>query len=746
MKNRTVIIVLLTAALLLGFIFFFERDTMTTSERKERADRVFKAFKRDAVDAMTIRGTDGGEVSLERVKDTEAIGEEQWNIIAPTPLDADSAEVRSVLSAIDYLIVGRTVRGKEHRNDARYGLTSPRVTASFSIRGRTVSFGLGAQAADKSVYLAIDGEEDAFYAVEKEFLEAMDKSLSDLRSKKLVTSDLENATQVSVSSKQGATYSLQRTSGGPWQLDVQGTPILAAEDQVQALVQAVKDIKAASFVADGATGKALDEHGLPEETTAVIVHLDDGKTLSIRVGGPCEGADHQVRVAVAEHGIIICAEDDFIPILDRPVARLREMRPAVFLDGDVSSIALSVPDQALTMEKVEGVWQVPGEDGPELEQSAVTDLLGALRETTATDILPGKEALAGLKEPIATAILTLVEPDRPIELRFYKGKTRDMVRVQRGDEAALLIVPVGLYDQVRPNALAFRKRKIEIGEAEDVEKIAIKGGVSQILEKADGIWRLTDPVALEADGMAARALAEQLAEIQVDAFVAPRANSTHGFDQPHATVTARLIKEEPTREEQTEKIKDRTQSTDVILEIGGATGDNQRFARLKGEDPTVFTVGAKYIDAIAAPMVARDFIDIDDTDIINISLTAGEQSISLKQTGEAWSAENNAPFDETAFKRLLADLGGMKAIRSAAFGVDEAAFATETLVIKTWSKDHPDKDKPTTVIVGPRTENEKEDGYVARLADVAVTVVLPARIIDEAVSFIRKSAPQDAGL
>ena len=63
MGNRTTIVILAVAAALVGFIFFFERETMTTSEREERADRVFGEFRRDRVDGLKVRGTGGVTVA-----------------------------------------------------------------------------------------------------------------------------------------------------------------------------------------------------------------------------------------------------------------------------------------------------------------------------------------------------------------------------------------------------------------------------------------------------------------------------------------------------------------------------------------------------------------------------------------------------------------------------------------------------------------------------------------------------------
>ena len=62
-------------------------------------------------------------------------GLSQWEITSPGEHHADQGEVRSVLSAIDYLIAKRAIKDKEERDKPRFGLSSPRLTASFTVRG-----------------------------------------------------------------------------------------------------------------------------------------------------------------------------------------------------------------------------------------------------------------------------------------------------------------------------------------------------------------------------------------------------------------------------------------------------------------------------------------------------------------------------------------------------------------------------------------------------------------------------------
>ncbi len=736
MNNRTVIVILVIAAALVGFIFFFERDTMTTSERKDREDRVFTAFKQDLVETLTIRATGGGEVALERISTEDEGEEERWKTTAPRALDADISEVRAAVSAIDFLLVDRSVRGKENKDDARYGLGSPRLQASFTIRGEKTSFGIGADAQGEKVYLGIDGVDDVFYAVDGEFLKSMDKTLEDLRSKKLVAQEIADASGVELVKKEG-TERLRRKEDGTWQIETDGTWILAAEDQVSELVRAVGDLKAERFIADDVKEEALTEYGLSADATSITLQLPSEQKVTVRVGKGCPDKKHQLYFTALGTGTVICAKDDVVPVLMRPAKRLRETRVSVFRDEDISGIALSRAGESLRLEKGEEGWKLSGDDSFSVDQNAVAELLEALKETRASEIQVGDEAVSTLGESAAKIGLTLAGEEAEREIHLFSGQS-ELERARRGGEKATLSVPSGLIDKVRPEALAFRDRSIRNGDQFGVEALHVEGAVAQELEKIDGAWMVKAPVEVAADGMAVRKLAELLAEIKVVRYVAAKATAEHGLAKPFAKISARFADEKETKEG-----KDRTGSKEIVLELGAVAGDEGRFARLQGEDETVFVVGPEYEAAISAPLVARDLFQIDDADMVRLSLSSGGLERVFERTDETWSAKDGAAVDVDRLKRIITDFGSVKTVRAVAYGPAGQEFAAPTLVLSGSTQEQIDEDKPTVVKIGKKSVDQADDGYIARLEGLDISFILPGRIIDELIALTQHSDAQD---
>ena len=741
MRNRTVIAILTVATALLAFILFFERGTLTTSERQSRKNHVFVGFKRDLVDRLAVRGSTGQEVVLERSKGGEVDSVESWRITSPRDLDADSSEAQSIISAIDFLLRDRAVKGSNVVADPNYGLATPRLSGSFSIRGEVTSFKVGADAKGGKVYLAIDGVEDEVYAVESDFLETMDKGVDDLRSKDIADLEIHEAVRVEVTRENGG-LRLRRDPGGTWKVHDSGAWILAAEERVSELLGEVDGVRAERFVADNVPEGDLAKYGLGVPKRSIEVTVTGQEKVSLRVGDPCVGEDGQVHVTVLGSGTVACAEDDLLSTIDRPSSWLRETKIASFRRDEVDRISITRDGASLAMENGEDGWKIENQKEPALDGEAISELLNALNETRAEQIEIGKEAADRLGSPAAEVTLKLAEDAGEIRLGLFKGGSPGVEQVRRAGEDAVLNVPSGLIEKARPDPLAFRVREIEVGDKYDIEEIRIDGAAVQEMVKEDGVWKLVSPVSVEADGSAVRKLANLLAKIEVKRFVAAKAGPEHGFSEPFATVTARFVEEK----EEADK-KDRTGSKESILELGNEVRaqNGLRYARLKGGEEVVFAVGSEYEDAVAKPLVARDLLQVNVTDAKRLSFETGGQELVLSRQGDRWSRQGGGgSVDKDRLGRIVSDLEGLKAVGAVSFSSEEGWTKTPSATVRSWTESPPEKGEPEIFYVGPPSPNREEGGYLARKPGLGVTFVIPAHIVENLAEFVRTSLSEGA--
>ncbi len=724
MRNRTVYTILVIAGLLVGFIFLFERGSMTTSEKMARKGRVFTEFKEDAVTGLEIVRKGKGKVVIERDMLKQKMDEEQWNITSPQALRADAAAVRQILSALDFLLVDRAVQGEK---SAEFGLTDPRITASFTLNGKATTFRVGAEAKGEKVYLATDSAPGMVYVVSPDIVEALDKGVNDLRDRKMVAATLDGVSRIVLKRPQGKVELEQQEER--WRVKSADTWVLAAEDQARDLVNAVRDLEADEFIADGVKDAGLGKYGLDKPAVSIALTPKEGEPVTVALGKACPGEEKRWYARVAGTGTVACVLEDIATVTERPLLRFQETRPAVFDVDDVEKVTLSSGGRSLSLEKEEEKWTLASGDVA-LDSDAVDKMLRSLTETRATAVSVGDEAVSTLGAAAGGATFTLADDLGEVALEWFGGEDDETARMRRKDEPAVLTVPAVLTRGLTPEVLAFRSRTLENGDENDAARIVIKGPAAQTLERKEGIWTLVKPFEVAADAAAARTLAGLVATVKADAFVAPKAAPEHGLSAPWAEVTVTF----ETLDDEAEGDAKPKQKA-VTLQLGAESEIGKRFARLKGADPVVFTVGDDYENALSSPLIARDLLEIDDVNATTLSLATPEKTLKLVKTGDAWKAEDDTPVDTEALGRIVADLGGIKTVSTAAFGKEDVSFGETALTLSVTTTAE-DAAAVKTITVGARSPNPTEDGYLARLEGVDATFVLPARIIDDILKFL----------
>ncbi|HUT77007.1 MAG TPA: DUF4340 domain-containing protein [Polyangia bacterium] len=744
MNNRTAIVILIVAAGLTAFILLFERGTMTTSEREDRKGRVFVDFQRDAVTALTVRGTGGQRVSLER-RGGEA-GDpvaERWVITGgDRELSADAGAVRQVLSAIDFVLEDRVVREPGAAGAAAFGLAEPRAELSFTARGRTTSFKVGADATGGKVYLAVDGR-DGIIAVEGDFLGEVDKSRDDLRDKRLVEQPLSSALAVAIGGEGAASKLARDDERGSWRVEIAGAEVLAAADRAANLLRELGRLEAARFVGEGIPSGELGKYGLEPAARVVAISLPGDGKVEVRLGAGCEADEKLIHATVVGSGTVACVDRAILDELGSGPERFRELRLAPVREEDVIRLELVRGKEMLTLEREEGsgTWTAVGVEGaPEIDGEAVTGLLGRLSAARASELTAGEDAVAGLGEPVARVRLFLAGDQPPVELAFHPRSEPERVAVRRGTEAALLVADAGLLETVKPDLLAFRVRAVVTGEVDDATKLKIDGPVAFTLEQKDDVWAVTAPVELAADGTAAMQLVKRAARIEVERFAAAAARPEHGLEHPFARVTATFAEERSAAD--AGQASDRTGEQKVVIEIGAEAGDGSRFARVAGADGAVFVLARSWLEDLPRPPVARDLLQFEAETVGRVAATHAGGAAEATREGEAWAS--GAPgFDAAAVGRAFADLAAVRTTRTVALGKDKAAAAVgePQMILELVRDGEKEGSGPIRIHFGGPSDEPAEKGVLVRREGVEAAFVIPARIADDLLAALGLAAP-----
>ena len=146
MNSRTLLVLTILVAVLGAFIFFFEKDTLSTDERREQEKKAVVLEKDDVVGLDVTWGEN--RVRFERQdpppKDEDedekgdifAEPEAEWRLVEPLDARADKSAVESLLTTLTTLEKERTLEGASR---SETGLDEPRGKVTLTTeKGETV--------------------------------------------------------------------------------------------------------------------------------------------------------------------------------------------------------------------------------------------------------------------------------------------------------------------------------------------------------------------------------------------------------------------------------------------------------------------------------------------------------------------------------------------------------------------------------------------------------------------------------
>lgn len=223
----------------------------------------------------------------------------------------------------------------------------------------------------------------------------------------------------------------------------------------------------------------------------------------------------------------------------------------------------------------------------------------------------------------------------------------------------LVLAGLGAYiyfiDSERPAAGVETKDKVFDVDADQIEEITVTtDGETTVLRKSDGAWKITSPVAVDADDTAASGLATALAGLEVNRVVegAPADLAEYGLADPHIRLAFKAAN---------------GAGGEVLLGDKNAT-QSDLFAMKPGEN-RVFLVQAWQETSLARKTFdLRDkrvlHFDRDKVDTVTLA-APGAPGVTLSRSGNDWAVSEpiRARGDYSAIEGLLTRLASASMTR-----------------------------------------------------------------------------------
>jgi hypothetical protein len=238
MKPHGLIAAVGVLAILGGYAWWANRHpTADTSSTTTPAAPKILSLTADQVQSIHVAKTGGTPITVRKTGD-------QWQIEpadGAKSLTADADTISGIISSLSPLTSDRLI--DEHPQGlSSFGLDTPTLEADVTTKdGKTQKLLFGSDTpSGTATYVKLDGDPKV-YTVASSTKSALDKSLNDLRDKRLLTLHPDKITSVSLTAK-GPALEFSKNAGGEWQI-TKPKPLRADPLAVDDLLNKLKDAK-----------------------------------------------------------------------------------------------------------------------------------------------------------------------------------------------------------------------------------------------------------------------------------------------------------------------------------------------------------------------------------------------------------------------------------------------------------------------------------------------------------------------
>jgi hypothetical protein len=275
MKSTGLLVAAALLAVLTGVLYWSNHHTAEDAKTPATPAATKLISVKDA-DVSKIQIDKKGSEQVALAKGSDA----KWEITAPRALAGDQDAITGVLSVMSGLNSERVV--EDHAIDLKqYGLASPSLKVDLTTKdGKSQKLLLGDDTpTGNGVYAAVEGDPRVF-TIASYSKSSLDKTASDLRDKRLLTTNFDKVSQIDLTAKK-QTIEFGRSKDA-WQV-VKPRPLRADNFSVEDLVRRLKDAKMDLSAAEADTKKtaAAFASGTPV-ATAKVTDATGTQSLEVR--------------------------------------------------------------------------------------------------------------------------------------------------------------------------------------------------------------------------------------------------------------------------------------------------------------------------------------------------------------------------------------------------------------------------------------------------------------------------------
>jgi Domain of unknown function (DUF4340) len=426
MKLHSLAIAALVLAILTWFLYWSERHKRVDETSKLTADTPPAILKLDqnSITKLELKKKDSDPVVLTKS------GSGDWQITAPKSFRADQSAVTGIVSTVSSLNSERVVEDKAS-NLQNFGLEQPVLEVDLTTKDKTQKLILGTDTpAGGAVYAMLSGDPRLF-TVSSYTKTSLDKTLNDLRDKRLLPVDADKVSQIEVLRK-NSDIEFGRNKDN-WQI-LKPKPMRADSIQVGDLVRDLTNAKMDVSSADARQEASQFAHAAPV-ATAKLTAESGMQQLEVR-----KNKDTYYAKSTAIEGAYK-VDSGLGKTLEKRVDDFRDKKLFSFSYNDPNKIEIHNADKSYFLARGTAGPDDWWSNGKKMDGANVESVISDLRDLTAVSF-----PASGFSNPTIDIAVTSQDGKRTEKVQI--AKSGDHYIAQRENEPALYQLDSSPVDQL----------------------------------------------------------------------------------------------------------------------------------------------------------------------------------------------------------------------------------------------------------------------------------------------------------
>ena len=576
MSYKRTLVFLAVFAVLAAFFYYYEIKGGEERRLAEEQEKLLLSFETGQATGLILNKAEGDTIIIE-------LQEDGWRITAPVNAPTENGAVDSLLDALAGLKFERDIGTQSDLKP--FGLSEPEL--EIEIAGEHKMLGkilLGAETPDGSKLYVKLSDKDPVFAANKSIKAALDKTLFELRDKKIVDFSAADVAAVAVV-RDGGLLAFERTNERDWTMTFPEEH-RADAGKIRSLFDSIRNARVGMFVEEDAAD--LERYGLASPSTRIELNLISEIAVLYFGNKTGPGDSENVFVRRGDSSQILELTANILDNVSGGVSAWRDRTMIDFDKKEVVKLQVVSGTRSTTVErpgKDANDWRVTEPEPAEADKDKVEDILSYLYSMKVIEFIPPDEsdaAARALETPLAEVKMWMDQDESPLTFSLGEKEEEGEIYARTDLRGEFSIINAGLMEELipQPESLPerFKDKSIIKFTASDVEKIEIsKGEKSYSIEREDVKWDFPDD--LDMEGYEIDRFLWGLENLDYTS-IAPKEHddSFYGFDVPTVTINMRIA----------------ATGDELSLTIGKGIPERGSFYALGGDEGIVMEIGGEF--------------------------------------------------------------------------------------------------------------------------------------------------------